>query len=129
MYTDKLKKTKQRDLILNTVQSLKTHPNAEEVFNSVKKSYSNLGISTVYRNLELFTKEGLIKKINFNPVRYDGDLSKHLHFKCQLCGVIEDIYKDFGIDKIITDKTDHRVSGYTIEIYGVCKSCLKKEGL
>lgn len=129
MYTDKIKKTKQRDIILSTIRALKTHPNAEEVYEAVKKEYPNLGISTVYRNLELFSKEGLIKKINLNPVRYDGELKTHSHFKCAICGVIEDIFNNFNIDKKISNGIGHKINGYNLEIYGTCKNCLKQGGL
>jgi Fe2+ or Zn2+ uptake regulation protein len=39
------------------------HLTAEEIFEKLKKKYHQVGISTVYRNVEELTKQGKLKKI------------------------------------------------------------------
>ena len=45
--------TIQRSLVLETVQELRCHATADEIFNTIVKKYPNVGRGTVYRNLNL----------------------------------------------------------------------------
>ena len=68
--------SKQRELILNSLKSRKDHPTAETLFWDLKKEMPNLGIATIYRNLQNLYKEGEIAKIKTKDGidRYDGNI-------------------------------------------------------
>ena len=50
--------SKQRELILNSLKSRKDHPTAETLFWDLKKEMPNLGIATIYRNLQNYKENG-----------------------------------------------------------------------
>ena len=49
--------TIQKDLVLKTVQGLKRHLTAEEVYEFIKKDHPTIGKGTVYRNLGILAEE------------------------------------------------------------------------
>ena len=55
--------SKQRQAILEHLQSRKDHPTAEMIYHTLRKSMPNLSAGTVYRNLGLLTELGQVKKL------------------------------------------------------------------
>ncbi len=125
MIVEKIKNTKQRELILSELRKLKSHPTAEQLYEILKKKKTGLGLCTVYRNLETFYKQGLVGKINTKPIRYDGDISGHSHIRCTSCGKISDILFSVPINTVEVQKLGYKLQGYKIEITGLCSSCIK----
>ena len=54
------KKSRKRDAILACVCSTDTHPTAEWVYTQLKPEIPDLSLGTVYRNLAMFRREGII---------------------------------------------------------------------
>ena len=83
--------TIQKDLVLSTVMGMSCHPTAEEVFAQVSQLYPSISKATVYRNLNLLSEMGEIRKIQMaeGADRYDGNISGHHHSICSKCGKIE----------------------------------------
>jgi len=118
------KNTKQRSIILKQLESLKTHPSAEELFFHIKKEYPSISLSTVYRNLENFYETGLINKINSKPARYDARKQLHHHAKCIKCGKIFDFDIDINFDDKYLSKFKFKIHNYILEINCTCNQCL-----
>lgn len=102
---------------------------AQEIFDLVKNS--GINFSTVYRNLEMMAREGLLA-----TVRRDNGTSvyelchhhHHHHLICTDCGSTRciDICPMDLIDKSVWEgfaPMNHR-----FEIMGICPECLKKSG-
>ena len=56
------RQTRQRQLVLNAVHTLK-HPTADEVYAAVADAQPPVGRATVYRNLNLLAEQGEIRRI------------------------------------------------------------------
>ncbi len=118
--------TPQKKIILDYLKSVKTHPSAEEVYNAVKKKLPHLSLGTVYRILKKLKEKGEIVEINYNISHFDGDTSPHMHFICENCNKIFDIFeKDFPFSK--NKIKVGKIKNYQVYIYGVCKKCLSKK--
>ncbi|MEI6092797.1 MAG: transcriptional repressor [bacterium] len=126
MKSKNIKVTKQRELILDELRSLYTHPTAEELYLNIKDKRPNLGLCTVYRNLERFYKEGLIGKIKGEITRYDGNISPHNHIKCTHCGAVSDIFIDIPVNALEIDKLGYKLHSYKLELNGLCRKCYKE---
>ncbi len=123
--------TKQREIILEELRKLKTHPTASDLYDIVRKRLPKISLGTVYRNLEILAEMGLIKKLEIagKEKRWDGDISKHYHFRCVKCGKVEDIFlKDEDLEKLdsffknyINDNV--KFEEMNVEISGLCKDC------
>jgi len=55
--------TTQRQIILEELAKVTSHPTANEVYDMVRKRLPRIGLGTVYRNLELMADSGVILKI------------------------------------------------------------------
>jgi len=122
--------TRQRRVILEVLQGLHTHPSADEVYAEVRRRLPRVSLATVYRNLELLSDQGLIRKIGHCDVqmRFDADLHPHFHLRCLECGSLEDspIEPCSQIDQAVQSMQDLGVIGYRLEFYYRCPSCRGK---
>lgn len=124
-----LKNTKQRGAILRLLEESTEPASAEELFALLKPEFPNLALSTVYRNLERFTGEGLLKKDSFNDgvIRY-SPVQEHGHFlictQCD-CKIKLDDCPLSGIEQRLARETGFEINGHSLTIYGKCPTCKK----
>ena len=120
-----MKNSKQRELVLNIVNSSHIHPTAEDVYLECRKAIPNISLGTVYRNLKSLTESCEITRIKSkdNTYRYDNSFKKHAHFICRQCGHILDISNN--ILEEIRQLDGHKVLDYEITFEGICKECLR----
>jgi Fe2+ or Zn2+ uptake regulation protein len=118
--------TDQRRLILAVVQATDTHPTAERVHAAVRRQIPRVSLGTVYRNLRLLARHGLLAEIPGGPtLRFDARVERHHHFTCSACGHIFDLDEpvDRRLDARVAARTGFRVSHHRIEFYGRCDRC------
>ena len=119
--------TPQRKVILEELRKSKSHPTADEVYVQVRRKLPRISLATVYRNLELLSENGLVRRITSGPgpMRYDGGLAPHFHVRCVVCGAIEDVMLqlDERIDAVAAQQTGYEVMGHELEFSGVCPAC------
>ena len=58
-----LKRTAQRDLILDVFLRTEKHLSSEDLYNLVKQEDPSIGHTTVYRTLKLLTEAGLAREV------------------------------------------------------------------
>ena len=123
--------TTQRQIILEELAKVKTHPTASELYDMVRKRLPRIGLGTVYRNLELMADSGMILKIEVGGTqkRFDATTDDHYHIRCSTCGRVDDIdvpvIRDLASQAAAT--TSYHILGHHIEFTGICSSC-QKEG-
>ena len=123
----KTRMTNQRRIILDLVRSLNTHATADEIHRLVRERMPRVSLGTVYRNLELLSNQGLVRKLEHTGAqrRYDGNLDFHYHLRCVLCGRVVDAPLEpmpQFID-LVRSRTDFDVLGYELEFHGLCPEC------
>jgi len=120
-----MRHSKQRDIILEIVQKLHSHPTADIVYNKARKLVSNISLGTVYRNLGQLVDNNELKSINVDGViHYDAFLTNHQHFQCRTCNKVSDIEidtKEFVSE--IDKKTNHKIDKCQIQFFGICEGC------
>ena len=123
MATEIKRKSKQRDAILDYLQNTITHPTATEIYLEVKKSYPDVSLGTIYRDLNQLVASGQVitLKTGDNAVHYDGRLTPHSHFFCNSCGRIIDVLDEvYAIPKSLSHINVINVQTvYT----GLCDKC------
>lgn len=99
-----LRVTPQRIAILGAIIKLNNHPTAENIIDYIKKNHPNISIGTVYKVLDSFVENNLIKKVKTESgiMRYDPLQSSHHHLYCEETDRIED-YEDEKLDELIID--------------------------
>lgn len=121
--------TAQRRLILAAVRATDTHPTAEWIHAAVRRRRARVSLATVYRNLRLLARHGLLTEIQAGPsVRFDARVHRHHHFTCSHCGRIFDLDDpvDRRLDTRVAARTGFRVSHHRIEFYGICDGCVTR---
>lgn len=121
------KYSKQRELILKSLQARTDHPSAETLYIDLKKEMPEIGIATVYRNLVTLYQDNEIVRISGKDVeRFDGNIKRHIHFICDKCKGIYDIFlpeKELKcLEKIVKNVSSNPENTW-ITISGLCKEC------
>ena len=125
---DIMKNSMQRNIILKIVQDNCNHPDAYTIYELARKELPRISLGTVYRNLNLLSELGSIKKIivpNGND-RFDKTIINHSHFFCTKCSQVFDI--EVNLDsKTIEIKNECKIISEDIVLNGICPKCLKEE--
>lgn len=125
------KPSRQRQIILEELQSSKNHPSAQEIYERVRHRLPKISLGTVYRNLEQLAANGLIKKMEAadGQRRFDGDLAEHYHVRCLFCGRVEDAPLPLlsRLNQTFGTMSDYTILGHRLEFYGICPRCREAE--
>ncbi len=133
--------TKPRQSIMDVLGKTAEHLSAEDIYLAVHKFYPNIGLTTVYRNLELLVDMGMVVKFEFGhgKAKYEladeyGKKGHHHHLVCKKCSKIID-YSDFMKDEVqflqrtekgLSAKYDFQITDHLIQFYGYCNRCREK---
>lgn len=126
-----LRMTNQREMILRELVKNKKHLTADELYDIVKKVMPRISLATVYRNLEILSEAGIIGKLEISgrQKRFDYDPEDHDHIYCAVCHRVDNLNIERSGDeaKKMASVEGYSVTGYRLEIIGICESCQKKE--
>lgn len=114
-----------RTRIYAFLETNKTHPTVDMIYNALKEELPTLSKTTVYNVLNLFIEKGLVKLVDMSSseTRFELYQYEHSHFKCESCGTIYDIPKvKTTIDvKILSE---FAVKDEEVNLTGLCPKCL-----
>ncbi|MEG2720537.1 MAG: transcriptional repressor, partial [Oscillospiraceae bacterium] len=89
---EQLRKSKQRDAILNNLKNRYDHPTAMELFLSVRNEIPSLSLGTLYRNLSQLCENGTIISLSSGgEEHFDANVNQHYHLKSNSCGRYYDL--------------------------------------
>ncbi len=125
--------TKQREVILEELRMMRTHPTADELYERVRVRMPRISLGTVYRNLERLAGSGMIRRLEKtgSQMRFDGDIHSHQHIRCISCGRIEDIESEpepTDCDRQLVAGSGFRLIERRVEYVGICPACEAKKG-
>ena len=120
---------RKRDAILECLRSTNAHPSAETVHEMLRKEHPDISLATVYRNLALFKKQGLIQSIGtVNGIeRFDGNARAHVHFVCSCCDAVLDLPAMGTPESLCTaaaEQVGGQVTGCSLIFTGKCSHCV-----
>ena len=123
-----MKRSVQREAILDELRSLTCHPTAEELYQRLKLTMPNLSLATVYRNLEQFSRSGLVLKLDCGGElkRFDGNVNIHPHMRCADCGSVSDMDNSKLSElqnKLIKMLPELDCRSLRLEFCGTCPRC------
>lgn len=127
---DILRMTHQRELIIEELGNCHNHPTADALYERIKKKLPRISLATVYRNLEILSEAGMIRKLEISgrQKRFDKEIEQHDHIFCVQCRRVDDI--KFDQSRLISLKEEDRqgydISGCRVEFFGICPKCQKK---
>ena len=129
-----------REAILDILSKSDKHLSAEDIYMKVHPRYPNIGLTTVYRTLDVLVNLGLVFKFDFGDKRARYELAEgpkgarhHHHLICSKCRRVVD-YTDFIDDELellnrtekgLSRKYNFKITSHLIQFYGLCGSCAK----
>lgn len=129
-----LRRTGQRDLIMEIFLKTEDHLTSEDLYWLVQKQDPSVGHTTVYRTLKLLTEAGLAREVRFgdNKTYYEHHYNHehHDHMICTECGkVIEFFSADIeSLQDQMAEKFGFRPTHHSLRMWGVCLECQRQEG-
>ena len=124
------RETQQRRVVYETIKTTRSHPTADWIFDRVRSQIPKISLGTVYRNLSVLKREGLVREIfgTDRRARYEDNGQPHAHFICVSCGQIRDVDLVPEVDwQTLKDLVGCDVSEQRMEFLGRCPSCIHRD--
>ena len=124
-----LKRTAQRDLILDVFLRTEKHLSSEDLYELVKQEDPGVGHTTVYRTLKLLVEAGLAREVRFGDgrTRYEHNYKHphHDHMICTECGKTIEFYSAEleAIQDAIVARYHFTPTQHSLRIFGICAQC------
>lgn len=124
-------KTKQKDIILDKIKSIKEEFTVKELYSKLNEE---IGLTTIYRFIDKLVEDGKVTKIvhSDNSIYYqyleECNHDNHFFLKCKECGTMIHIDCDC-IDDLshhIKDEHKFKLDKEHIIINGTCNNCSKE---
>ena len=117
-----------RDAIYNCLRHTDTHPSAEAVHQMLQEDYPDISLATVYRNLALFKRQGLISSLGTvgGVERFDANTEPHVHFICTGCDAVLDL-PEVAVPATLSEEAEIqggcKVDSCQLTFTGLCAAC------
>jgi len=124
--------TAQREAVYGVLEENEGKPmSPEDIRTMAGVKHPGLGLSTVYRTLELFCDLGIAFPVHLRGGHgyYELNSGKHHHhMECLSCGAVE-LLEACMIDDIVElvrDGSDFLVTSHCMSLFGYCPHCLEQ---
>lgn len=124
-----LKMTTPRMRILDLLTTLgDRHLSAEEIYQQLSQSDSDISIATIYRVLTQFEAAGLVIRHNFEENYSVFELNQgdhHDHLVCMKCRKVVEFHDEVieARQEELTKKLGFVIKDHCLTIYGLCATC------
>ncbi len=130
-----------RQAIIDALAFSDDHLSAEDIYARIHTEYPQVGVTSIYRTLDMLVHAGLVFKFDFGDGKSRYELTQgpkgaqhHHHLVCTRCNRVID-YTDFideelellrKTEKGLAQKYHFKIEKHMIQFYGVCQDCLNK---
>ncbi len=122
-----LKYSRQRESIKAYLASTREHPTADTVYIHVRKTFPNISLGTVYRNLNLLVeqKEAIKVECGDGLDHFDALCTPHYHFLCRNCKRVFDLELPSldHINTLANANFDGSIESHSVYFTGLCEQC------
>ena len=125
---NKLRLSHPRFLIYQELSSALTPLSPQELYQSLHKKKRKIGLTSIYRCLDLFESLEIVFKIAERPnvkYRFCKSDNHHHHIVCKECGKVAELnFCDISDwSRKVTERTGYEVTDHRLNFYGVCADC------
>jgi Fe2+ or Zn2+ uptake regulation protein len=124
-----LRCTPQRYAVMAFLVEHTGHPTAAEIFEAVNRLDPRSSRATTYNNLRDLVQAGLVREVAVEgrAARFDAKGTKHHHFVCDRCGIVEDM-DWYDVPGPATGSLGKRVLRESELIFrGLCTKCASRQ--
>lgn len=122
------KLTRARQVVLDILTRAQRHLTPAEIYRQAKTRHSQLGLTTVYRTLDLLVDLGYVQRVHAldGCQSYAPSIHAHSHqLVCSQCGRAEE-FGDCDLEMLIRAlqrKTGFQINAHMLELVGRCPAC------
>jgi len=125
-----MKITHQRMEVFRELTRTDEHPDAETLYQNVRRRVPAISRDTVYRTLLSLEEQGLVRKaeILFSKGRYDANTDRHHHFVCTTCGRVRDFHCE-TLDHLPIPESAASLGSIRsshVQLRGICSACARR---
>jgi Fe2+ or Zn2+ uptake regulation protein len=123
--------TNQRRLLLKLIGQSAGHLDADELYRLARAHEPTISLSTVYRNLKLFKKLGLVEERHFAEEHHHYEpkaMTRHHHLICVGCGEVIEFVSPLAeeMKKQVEAKKNFVITDTEVRMKGYCPRCRSK---
>jgi Fur family ferric uptake transcriptional regulator len=122
--------TRQRKVVLEVLSDHPGRPlNPADVHRLASEKMPGIGLTTVYRTLELLSELGIVLRVHLHEEAQHYELNTgehHHHLVCLSCRSILP-YRGCDLEELeerVRDESDFLVTSHCLSIFGYCGECL-----
>lgn len=119
--------TKQREVVLQVIQTAENHLTANEVFDEAKRLLPTISFATVYNSLRFLKDAGHIAEIQFGngASRFDRKTFRHDHAICTNCGKLIDMELELPPElvEMAANYSKFKLESIELTLRGLCPEC------
>lgn len=127
-----LRLTRQRESVLDAVVGARGPFTVQELHDSLRRTSPHIGLTTVYRTVELLAEAGAVERIHGanHCEAFITATATHVHrVVCTNCGAVSELV-DCGCEEVVINaarRTGYRIDDHLIQMSGLCPSCAARE--
>ena len=127
--------TNQRTLIIEIIRQGRGHLDADEIYRRARERQPRLSLSTVYRNLQMLKRLGLVEELHFDDTHHHYEVkpsAEHHHLVCLGCGRVIEFhhplsnYLKKSVKKNIPEAKGFHITETEVRMTGYCAKCRKE---
>lgn len=127
-----LRVTPQRCAVYANLLQRHDHPTVEQLLEDLNQDLPVSSQATIYASLQALRVAGLVREVLLEEglVRYDANVERHHHFRCDRCGCIHDIaweaFPQLNLSQLVAQgKPEARLTAdrYEVTVRGLCDRC------
>ncbi len=127
-----MRMTRQRRAVLDTVAAAGSAISPLQVFDAARERCPELGLTTVYRTLEVLGEIGALRRLHGEHCEsFVPAASAHGHtVVCERCGRVTE-FTDCDMHAVAAaaaKQTGYRITEHFLQLSGVCPECLAAAG-
>lgn len=125
------KVTRARQAVLDILAHTNRHLTPAEIYRQAQRTYPQLGLTTVYRTLDLLVELGYLQRVHATDGCHSYALCAQAHSHqliCVMCGRTEE-FSTCDLDALVRAlqrKTGFEINVHVLELAGYCPTCRTK---
>jgi len=125
------KLTRQRKAVVEVVTQAHTRLSAADVFTRAQHACPDLGLTTVYRTLEILEQMGVIRRVHLDDGCEGFALASAEHGHHLICRRCQETieFEDCNLKALlerVAEQTGFTIEQHWLELVGVCPRCQKR---